>query len=439
MKLVEQHIIKPSSPYYKELCDMCVNSTNLYNYATFCIRQHYFNRVGQRYEEDIFSDVEKNYINYNDINRKFVEIDQIDYRALPANISQQVLKLLDKNWKSFFALLGKKKKGKYDKKVDIPGYKKKGSRSIIILNVSTLSHTATSFKIPKSDTIISGMMHLDRATQIRIIPRNGYIVLEVIYEKAEAELKGNNKRYLSIDIGQNNLCACSSNVAKTFIINGRPVKSINRYYNMIKAKEQSKLKKVNNCYTSKKIAQLGLKRKNKIDWYFHNASKFIVEFCQLHNINTIIIGKNKGWKNEINMGRQNNQDFVSIPFESLINKISYKAKLVGINVILQEESYTSKASFIDNDFIPTYGAKPEGWKPSGKRKHRGLYLSKDKIKLNADINGSLNIMRKCLNVTSKNVLDIQRSIGLVVSPVVVGFYFGATKRNVNTFVQSEQS
>lgn len=429
MKLVEQHIIKSTSPYFRELCDMCVNSTNLYNYANFCIRQHYFNRKGQRYEEDIFSDIDKDYLDYFDINRKFSKIDQVDYRSLPTNVAQETLKLLHQNWMSFFSLLKKKKAGKYKNKVDIPHYKKKQSRSLIIFNMAITSHTSSAFKLPKSKTIITGLMHLDRATQIRIVPRNGYLVMEVVYEKQEEEPKADNKRYLSIDLGQNNLCTCTSNVTKAFIINGRPVKSINRQYNMLKAKYQAILEKENKKKSSKMMSNLGLKRKNKLNWYFHNASKYIVEFCQANKINTIIIGKNDGWKSEINLGKKNNQNFVFIPFESLISKISYKAKLARINVAIQEESYTSQASFIDNDPIPVYGSKPEGWMPSGKRKHRGLYLSKNKIQINADVNGSLNIMRKYLNVVSKDVLDIQRDRGLVVSPRTVGFYPGVHKRN----------
>ena len=163
-----------------------------------------------------------------------------------------------------------------------------------------------------------------------------------------------------------------------------------------------------------------MKRKNKIDWYFHNTSKFIVDVCLNNEINTIIIGYNKEWKDEINLGKQTNQNFVSIPFSRLIRQLQYKAKLAGINIALQEESYTSKASFLDNDFIPTYKNEETEYVFSGKRIKRGLYLSKDKIQLNADINGSLNIMRKYLNVASNSIIG-ERSRGLIVSPILVNF------------------
>ena len=423
MKLVERHIITEKKSYFNSLVDLCVKSTNLYNYATFCQRQHYFRLNNQNYTKDIFLESESNYLSYYEINRKFKTENQFDYRELPANIAQEVLKNMDQNWKSFFKLFRLKSEGKYKEQVNIPGYKKKQSRSLVILNVSTLSKTKSSFKLPKTDVTINGIRHLDRATQIRIVPKNGYIVLEVIYNKDENEMKEDNKRYLSIDLGQNNLCACSSNVMKSFLINGRPVKSINQYYNKILSLEKSRIKKENNVDYSNELRRFTMKRNNKIDWYFHNISKYIVDICKENDINVIVIGHNKQWKDEINLGKKTNQNFVFIPFSRLVNMIQYKAKLEGINVVLQEESYTSKASFIDNDFIPTYNKENDiDYKFSGKRKKRGLYVSKNGFKINADINGSLNILRKYLNVATKNILDVQSNSGLVVSPSIVGFY-----------------
>lgn len=412
MKLVEQHIVTSKLPYYDTLVDMSIKSTNLYNYALFCIRQHFFRIKGQRYEEDIFDDTDKLCLNYYDLNRKLKETNQTDYRQLPSNVAQEVLKSVDQDFKSFYALIKKKKEHTYDKKINIPHYKKKESRSVVILNVSNISHTDSKFKIPKTDVYIDGMLHLDKATQIRIVPRNGYFVIEEIYERESKPLKYDNKRYLSIDIGIDNLATCTSNVDKAFIINGRPVKSINHYFNKTKAKYQSK---------NKKTDKLSLKRSNKIKWYFHNASRYIIDYCVRNEINTIIIGKNKDWKDNVNMGKMNNQSFVSIPHNVLISQISYKGILEGINVIVREESYTSKASFFDNDYIPTYGNKDNNVLFSGRRKYRGLYVSKEGIKINADINGALNIMRKELNVIP-NVLINKGDIGLVVSPNRITFY-----------------
>lgn len=298
--------------------------------------------------------------------------------------------------------------------------KKQNSKNIIVFNCSTLSKTNSSFKIPKTKIVIDNIKHLNNATQIRIIPKANYFVLEVIYEAKEKDIQSDNNRYLSIDMGVNNLAACSSNVINSFLINGRPIKSINQYYNKTNAKLKSNLELVNKAKTSKKLRQLGLKRLNKLKWYIHNTSKFIIDKCIENEINTIVIGKNNGWKQEINIGKQNNQTFVSIPFSLLAEQIKYKGRLQGINVVEQEESYTSKVSFFDNDFIPVYGKTDAKLNPSGKRIERGLYQTKENHYINADINGSLNILRKYLNVASNSIIG-ERSRGLVVNPYIVTF------------------
>ena len=216
-------------------------------------------------------------------------------------------------------------------------------------------------------------------------------------------------------MGINNLATCTSNTSKSFIINGKPVKSINQYYNKKKAKLQSKLQ---NKFTSKRIKKLTLKRNNKIKDYFHKVSTYIVNQAVSNDLNTIVIGKNDGWKQDTKMGKINNQNFVQIPFDLLIQQILYKSKLKGINVVLQEESYTSKVSFFDDDFIPTYGKSDNKLNPSGKRVKRGLYKTKTSTFINADVNGSLNILRKYLNVSSDKIISVG-SRGLVTRPLKI--------------------
>ena len=225
---------------------------------------------------------------------------------------------------------------------------------------------------------------------------------------------------MSIDLGLDNLASCSSNVSKSFIINGKPVKSINQYYNKKKANLQSELKIKQNKNTSKQIQNLTLKRNNKIKDYFHKASRYIVNQLVNQSINTLIIGKNDGWKQETNIGKKNNQNFTQIPHQMFINQLKYKCQLKGINVIEQEESYTSKVSFFDNDFIPVYGQNDELFKSSGKRIKRGLYKTKDGLLINADINGSLNIMRKYLNAVCNEIIS-PANRGLVMNPVKIQF------------------
>ena len=252
--------------------------------------------------------------------------------------------------------------------------------------------------------------------QVRFIPKSNYIILEAAYETKSKQIKPDNKRYMSIDLGINNLCSVTSNICKSFIIDGKKLKHINHNYNKRKALLQSKLNK--NQYTSKLINSITKKRNFRIQNYFHNVSKYIVNQAVDNQINTIIIGQNKGWKQETNIGKVNNQNFVQIPFNKLIHIISYKAELQGIKVCLQEESYTSVTSFIDNDYIATHNVDDNMNKPSGKRKYRGLYITKSGLKINSDINGSLNIMKKYLKCNSDELIT-PADVGFVVNPVKV--------------------
>ena len=403
MKLVEQHIIKSNNSVYKELDNLCFLSKNLYNQALYRIRQQFF--------ED------KTFKNYYDLNKELHDENQIDYRALPTNSSQETLKLVNQNYSSFFKSLQKQIKG-----VKIPGYldKTKG-RQIVVYNHMTLPSNLLEkgiIKLPKSN--IQFRTKQKNIRQVRIVPKNNYIVLEVIYEASIKELLKDNKRYMSIDLGIDNLVSCSSNVSKSFIINGKPIKSINQFYNKKKAVIQSELELKNKKKSSKQIQNLTLKRNNKIKDYFHKASRYIVNQLVNQSINTLIIGKNNGWKQETNIGKKNNQNFVNIPHQMFINQLKYKCQLEGITVIEQEESYTSKVSFFDNDFIPIYQVNDELFKSSGKRIKRGLYKTSNGLLINADINGSLNIMRKYLNEVCDEIIS-PANRGLVMNPVKIQF------------------
>lgn len=415
MKLVERHIIKPSNSNYKKLLQLANLSCNLNNRALYVIRQHFFNKTNKQYDNDIANHIDKLYLNYYDINRLLKDNNDKDYFALPSNTSQEILKLVDKNFKSFFSLINKKKSKEYKNKCNIPKYNKT-NKNILIYNVSTLSKLYLNkniVKLPKSNIKLD-IIHNKTAKQVRIIPKNNYFIYEVIYEKECIQEKEDNGSYMSIDIGMNNLATCVSNKIKSFIINGRPIKSINQYYNKEKSSIQSKLKKENNKNNSNKIDKLTLKRNNKIEWYMHNATSYIINQLVLNDINTLIVGSNKGWKQDINIGKKNNQNFTSIPFDKLKLQLKYKCQLNGIKYVEQEESYTSKCSFIDNEPI----SRQTNY--VGKRIKRGLFKTKENHYINADINGSLNIMRKYLNVASNTIIS-ERSRGLVVSPNIVTF------------------
>ena len=372
MYLTERHVIKNN----KELDEVCFNSNNLYNRALYLVRQHYFKT--------------KSYLDWTKVYRLMVDSKDVDYYSLHSRVATQTLRLLDSNFRSFFSLLKMKQSGNYDKPIRIPRYLDKDGRYIAIFNKYAVSKrylkkgliklSSLSIEIPTKKANESNLV------EVRVLPRNNHHVIEVTYEVDESQPKSDNGRYASIDLGLNNLAMVSSNVAKPFSINGRPLKSINQYYNKEKARLQSHLK--GNKKTSNRINSITNKRNNKVKDYLHKSSREIVNFLVSNDISTLVIGYNEEWKQNINLGRTNNQSFVNIPFYTFINQLDYKCKLEGINVRLIEESYTSKCSFLDNETIE----KHDNY--LGKRIKRGLFKSAEGKLINADLNGSLNILRK---------------------------------------------
>ena len=414
MKLTEIQIIQEDNQYYKDLLGLMHKSKNLYNAALYTVRQHYLKPVDGN---------NKKYLNYYDIREMFTggEHKHPDFYALPSVIAQQVLMQLDRNFKSFFKLLKKKNKGKYNKPIHIPDYLDKDGYNLIVINTGIVKEQYQNdgtLIIPKTD-ISFKIDNYKTCKQVRFVPCTGYIKLEAIYDKEEDPMKVDNGNYLSIDLGIDNLCACVSIGEKTkssFLIDGKKLKSINQRYNKHKAKLQSRLPK--NKHWSNQLNDITKKRNFRINNYLHNTSAYIMNHAVSNNTNTIVIGYNKEWKQDTNIGKKNNQKFTEIPFYKLLQLIQYKAKLKGIRVVIQEESYTSKASFFDNDKIPTYKKnKPViKYKFSGNRSHRGLYITASGLKINADINGSLNILRKYLKCNSDAIIQ-PADKGFFVNPV----------------------
>ena len=417
MKLTEIQIIQKDNQYYEDLLDLMHKSKNLYNVALYTVRQHYLNPL----------DNKKKYLNYYDIREMFTggEHKHPDFYALPSVIAQQVLIQLDCNFKSFFTLLKKKNEGKYNKQVHIPDYLDKDGYNLIVINTGIVKEQYKNdgtLIIPKTD-ISFKIENYKTCKQVRFVPCSGYIKLEAIYDKEEDPMKADNGNYLSIDLGIDNLCACVSISDKksSFLIDGKRLKSINQRYNKQKGKLQSKL--LENKHWSNQLSDITKKRNFRINNYLHKVSKYIVNHAVSNNTNTIIIGYNKGWKQDTNIGKRNNQKFTQIPFQKLIQLIKYKAKLKGIKVVIQEESYTSKASFFDNDKIPTYRKNKPAvkYKFSGKRVNRGLYITSTGLKVNADINGSLNILRKYLKCNSDAIIQ-PADRGFIVNPIRIKVY-----------------
>ena len=378
MNLTETHLIRPNHKLYSICDELCFKSKNLYNAALFEFRQSFF-------------DKELDTLTWQNINRIFNQSNQFDYRELPSKVSNTVLKKLGNNISSFWSLV---KKSDYKKKVNLPKYlHKTDGRFIVEFNKQTFSNKRdddNNLIICKSSLNLAIPTKVENPQQVRIVPKTGCYVIEVIYEIKENKPK-QNQRVASIDLGLNNLATVVTNDGDNpILISGKKIKSINQYYNKITSKQKSLLP--NNIFTSKSLDRLWLKRNNKISYEIHKITKFLANYFDERDVSIVIIGNNSGWKNEINLGKRNNQNFVNIPYTKFINQLTYKCQLLGITVITREESYTSKASFLDYDEIPNYKdeIKP---KFSGKRVKRGLYRSTTR-KINSDVNGAYNIMVK---------------------------------------------
>lgn len=381
MRLVERHIIKDN-----RLEDICLKSGLLYNYVLYLVRQGIFN---------------KEYLKEYDLSTKLCRENQVDFRNLPNHVSQQVIKQVFQNIKSWIKLRKDfdKNPGKYDNhRPHLPKYKKGKKQNIVVFTTSSCRVKDDGYIHFVKNVVepIKTNVKKDELKQVRIVPQATCYVVEVIYERKEIDLNINKDNFLSIDLGLNNLCSCISNVGvRSFIINGKVIKSLNRWYNKKKARLMSY---VSDKGTSRKIRRISLYRNCWIDDKIHKISRYIVNFCASNNIGRIIVGLNKEWKQEINIGKRNNQHFVSIPHSKLIDKIMYKAKLLGIEVVTHEESYTSKIDHLA--FEPL--KKQDDY--LGRRKKRGLFQSSIGKLINADINGAVGIARKVIGDSCVNMI-----------------------------------
>ena len=370
MRLVERHIVKDN-----RFEDICLKSGLLYNYVLFNVRQ------------GIFSG---DYINEYEFSTKLCKENQVDFRNLPSVVSQQVVAQVFSVTKSWM-----KSKKEYEKnpskflsRPKLPKYKRGKKQNMVVFTTSACRLKSDGYIhfikniIPPIKTKIGD----NKLCQVRIIPQATCYVVEVIYEKKEQDLNLNKDNVLSIDLGLNNICTCISNVGiSPFIVNGKVIKSFNQWYNKKKARLMSL---IGDKGTSRRINKMTCYRNCWISDKMHKISRYIIDICRSNNIGTIVIGQNRGWKQEINLGKRINQKFVEIPFSDLINKISYKAKLIGINLITHEESYTSKIDHMAFEPLKKQDAY------LGKRKRRGLFQSSIGKLINADIDGAIGIGRK---------------------------------------------
>ena len=388
---VKQQVKHLSKKDYKTIKVLCRIAKNLTNEAIYNVRQYYFT-------EGEFLKYEKNYTLLKNSS---------NYKALNSNMAQQILKEVDGSFKSFFGLLKLAKRGKYAfKDYKLPHYLPKDGYTTLVIGFVRLNGSklilpfSNSFKKKhKSVEITIPPILLDKKVkEIRIIPKAKarFFEIQYIYEAENIQRNLNTNNALALDLGINNLVTAVSNSGKSFIIDGRKLKSINQWFNKENARLQSiKDKQHFGKKTTNRQKVLARDRNNKVNDYMNKTARKVIDYCIANDIGTLVVGYNETFQRNSNIGKQNNQNFVNIPYGQLRDKLAYLCEFNGIVFVKQEESYTSKASFWDKDIIPTYNAdNPQNYTFSGKRVHRGQYKTANGKVLNADVNGALNIMRK---------------------------------------------
>lgn len=383
---VEKHLIKQNNPYYPMFCDFTHKSKNLYNHANFLVRDEFIRN--------------NRWLRYGEINKILkADLEFDDYRQMPtAQSAQQILRLLEKDWKSFFKAIRdwSKNKDKYLGRPKLPKYKAKDGKHILILTSQNARLKDNRLVFPKAFcgfTIQPQFIKHDNFIsfqQVRFIPNYRSFTVELVYNiEVPDDALSDNGRYLSVDIGLDNLATIVNNAGlKPVAINGKGLKSINKYYNKKISYYQEIAKRMNGRDYTNRMNHLTMKRNHKIDDYMHKAGKYLIDYALVNHFNTIVIGNNKEWKQKSAMSKIVNQSFVGIPHRRFIEMVQYKAQNAGLNVILTEESYTSGTSFLDNE------DPVEADYNKTRRIHRGLFVSNNGIKINADVNGAYQIMKK---------------------------------------------
>lgn len=397
---VKQQIKHLSKEDYKSIKELCHIAKNLTNEAIYNVRQYYFT-------EDKFLKYEKNYTLLKS---------SPNYKELNSNIAQQILKEVDGSFKSFFGLIKLAKQGKYSfKDCKLPRYLPKDGYTTLVIgfvrlngNKLILPFSNNFKKTHKVVEITIPPVLLDKKVkEIRILPKANarYFEIQYIYETECIQRNLNTQNALALDLGVNNLVTAVSSTGKSFIVDGRRLKSINQWFNKENARLQS-IKDKQHFGKKPTNRQKAIARdcNNKVNDYMNKAARMIIDYCINNDIGTLIAGYNVTFQRNSHIGKQNNQNFVNISYGRLRDKLAYMCELNGITYVEQEESYTSKASFWDKDNIPVYNNdNPKEYEFSGNRVHRGLYETANGKTFNADINGALNIMRKS-SVVDMNIL-----------------------------------
>ena len=383
---VQQNLIHADKDITAILEYLCSESNNLHNCAMYYARQVWFKTRKFVSAFDISAVVSKNK----------------HFAAMPSDAANQTIISVGESVKSFAELLKKSKTGELQQKPQFPNYRKSGGMHLVTFPKRSLKLINGQIRFPLGLQVKAWFgikefflpmptnIEFERIKEVRILPRNRELYLELVYEVTNIVSEVNKANFLSIDHGINNWLTCVSNIGASFIIDGKKLKSENHWYN----KQVAKTKKDKpQGFWSNKLAAITEKRNRQMRDAVNKAARTVINYCVKNNIGTIIFGWNKGQKQNANMGTRNNQNFVQLPTAKVKARIQQLCLQYGLDFVETEESYTSKSSFLDNDDIPIYGEKPENWKPSGTRRKRG-YITGEGFLINADCNGAANIARK---------------------------------------------
>jgi putative transposase len=394
---------------------LCGESNKLHNCGTYLARQLYFKTGKAPSKFDLHRDLSRN----------------SHYQAMHSQAAQQCLTTVAESFKSFFGLLKGVKKGTATQKPKLPNYRKPGLNLVtypgqaVKLKVQGLrfplgSKVKAWFGIDSFYLPLPSNLEYGAIREYRILPRSGEFYLELVYKIESVQADVDISRALGIDPGLNNWLTCVSNVGTSLIVDGLHLKSLNQGYN----KRVSVLKENQpQGFWSRQLAGITEKRNRQVRDAVNKAARQVLSHCLENRIGTVVFGWNKGQRQDINLGSKTNQKFVQIPTARLKERIAQLCEQYGLRFVETEESYTSKASFLDSDELPTFGEKPEGWKESGKRVKRGLYRSKDGFRINADCNGAANILRKVAAKLSLNLDGVSR--GALIAPLRIKLWQGS--------------
>lgn len=345
-----------------------------------------------------------------------------NYQTMPCHSAQQTLKLLDRSWNSFFKAIKvwKKDKSKFKAKPRLPGYKDKDGEMITIFDNGQVKLNDGKLQFPKKTSFLSGIpfrIKDARIMEARVIPQPVGYILDVVYEKQSAPPERDSSKVAAIDIGVRNLVTVVNNYGtQPFVVKGGTAKAMNQYFNREKSRlvsiYQRQQRTNKRPQYGQKLKRLLVKRNKKMSDYLHKVSRTVIDQLATDDVGTLIIGHNDDWKQNVSIGKRNNQSFVSIPFFKLISMLTYKAEEQGMKVIIQEEAYTSKCSFFDDEDIRKHNDDPNHEDSYAGKRNRGLFRTKKNHIINSDVNGAYNILKKAVPNALRRFSESFRTDGI---------------------------